>query len=482
MLQYNTMRFGTDEFAFDHQGLLTSKVALDTAGQTAVGAFSITGVEPLGTKRRFLFKVDDKVWKFNGQTAVEYTDGTDIDSVLENGNTAAEVTAVTDNTAWAGKKIYPIIALYADADATVMPTAKMSLVASSSTEIFEYTSETAEYELGEGTLSTPRIVDVSVTAQTTGNATAYTTARVKTNGEWSEYLAVSAIKDREATAIQFKTRYTVTTLDGSDTAKLSKIVIRYTTGTATVAGDNAEIYSVIQDYEMPLGTCSVTIRHDRLIDSRIGAYVNLMKATKRRVFLPLGVATGNAETFILGENGERDTGIDQSSLQIFGNGNPIANFSYNTETSEVTVTADAGIAITATYNYGREKEVWREMTKDVDQQPYEDGTYLTRFTYALPEDEQYGQSVTNVRLQLYRTQGTITDEFLGKANGVTQQFVLKHAAKADTIDCNAAWSYNEDSQILTCVAPAGTEIIASYDWIGESHTIYSWAAGWSPII
>ncbi|MBR1645201.1 MAG: hypothetical protein IJ774_05730 [Selenomonadaceae bacterium] len=482
MLQYNTMRFGTDEFVFDRQGLLTSKVALDTTGQTSVGAFTITGSEPNGTKRRFLFKVDNKIWKFVEGAPVEYTGGTDVDSVLANGNTAAEVTAVADNSAWVNKKIYPIIALYADVDATVMPTAKISLAAMSSSATFEYSVETAEYELKEASQATPRIVSVDVTSETTGSAMVYTTARVKNGDTWSDYTSLAAISGKEAEAIQFKTRFTVTTLDGTDSGKLTKIVIRYTMGEAVVSGDNAEIFSVIQDYELPLGTCSVTIRHDRLTDSVIKAYVNLMKPSKSRVFLPIGVATGTADTFVLGENGVGDTNIDQNTLKVFGNGAPVANFSYNTETSELTVTADAGTAITASYTYDRDQEFWREMSKDVNQQPYNDGTVLTRFSYSLPEEEQFGQTVSNIRLQLYRTQGTVTNAILGTANGMTQQFVLKHAAKADTIICNAAWSYNENSQILTCVAPKDTEITISYDWIGESHTVHSWAAGWSPVL
>ena len=76
----------------------------------------------------------------------------------------------------------------------------------------------------------------------------------------------------------------------------------------------------------------------------------------------------------------------------------------------------------------------------------------------------------------------VTDELLGTATGVTQQFVLKHAALADTLEVNAQFSYNEESQVLTCVAPVGTELLASYDWLGESHTVYSWSAAWAPAL
>ena len=122
------------------------------------------------------------------------------------------------------------------------------------------------------------------------------------------------------------------------------------------------------------------------------------------------------------------------------------------------------------------------MSVDVDHQPYDDGSFLTRFTYSLPDEELDGQSVTNIRLKLYRNSGSVENEFLGVATGGTQLFVLKHAAKSETLSVNASFSYDESSQILTCVAPEGTELTASYDWLGEGHTIYSWAAAWSPAL
>lgn len=482
MLNSNTMRFATDEFSFSRQGLLVSKVALDTTGFTDIGTFTIAGAEPSGSIRRFAFKVNDTLYKIASGNLQTLSGSADYDNIIANGNVASDINGVTLNANLLNKKIYPIIALYSPADASVMPSAKISLSVSNSNDVYEQTVETAELELTDSEDVMPRISEVIVDSTTTGYAVVNVTARIYGENGWGEYMAVQSVKDVDARAIQFQIRYTVTAIGGADSARVNKITVKHTTGTSTVAGDTAEIYSVMRDYGNTLSTCSIAVRHKPLTDSRIGAYVNLAKPPKTRTFLPIGISDGTSQTLILGSNGVPDTGIDQSTLQLFANGNPIANFSYNTEVSQVTINIEAGKAITATYNYDVDPEVWHEMTIDVDQQPYDDGTRLTRLTYSLPEEDIDGQSVTNIRLLLFRNSGTVTDELLGTATGVTQQFVLKHAALADTLEVNAQFSYNEETQVLTCVAPAGTELLASYDWIGESHTVYSWSAAWAPAI
>lgn len=480
MIQSNTMRFATDDFAFTKKAFLQSRVALDTTSQSTVDGFTIEGVEPGGSLRRILFKVNDTLWKFDGQNPVEVGGGEDYDNVIEHGNTVAEVTAVTSIPAWVGAKIYPLIALYSPADAAVMPTIKMGLKVASSGDVYEEVAESAEIDLTSGGEGLPRISDIEIDSVVTGDASINITARVENDDGWSEYMAVQSVKDVDARAIQFRIRYTVTTIGGADTAKVNKIVVRHTTGTATVSGDTAEIYSIQKDMGDVLKTCAVSVRHKYLSDSIIKAYVNFVQPMKQRTFLPIGVSNGTSQTLVLGVDGERDSGIDQSTLQLYVDGNPLSSFSYNTQVSEVTVNVAAGKAITATYQYGRGFETWREMTLDIDQQPYEDGSRLSRFIYSLPEDDVDGQTVTNIRLVLRRTTGHVDNEVLGTANGTTQQFVLSHAAKADTLTVNAAFSYDEDSQVVTLIAPVGTELLASYDWTGESHTIYSWSAAWSP--
>ena len=117
MLKNNTIRFGTDGFAFKRQSLLTAKQPFDTTGQTAIEGFTVTGTEPSGTRRRFLMRVDDKLYRFSAGNPVEYTGAGTFDDIIEGGNTAAELVAVDSIPTWLGKKIYVVIALEAPADA-----------------------------------------------------------------------------------------------------------------------------------------------------------------------------------------------------------------------------------------------------------------------------------------------------------------------------------------------------------------------------
>lgn len=482
MLQYNTMRFGTDEMSFSKQALLISKAPFDATGETSITGFELEGGQPDGSTRKVLFKVDNALYKFSGDELTAVSGSEDIETVLNEGNTVDELASVSDIPDWVGKKIYPLIALTSPADANTFPSLKIGLKVMSSSDVYEKITETSEIQLTNSEGERPRISDVQVTGTTTGNASYTVTARVKNNDAWGEYIPVQNVRDVDADAIRFRIRYNVNVIGGNDSAKVSKILIHYTGGTSAVAGDVAEIFSVMRDYQYPLGTCAVSIRHKQLIDSKILAFVNFARQPKTRTFLHLGVSDGTRQTFILGENGVRDTGIDQSTLKVFVDAQQLLSFSYNTEVSELEVQVDPGKAISVSYDYDRDAENWREMTADVVQEPYDDGTFLTRFMCSLDDDELDNQTVTNIRIKLERTSGTVVDEVLGIATGTSQQFVLAHAAVAETLSLNAAFTYDADSQIVTCVAPAGTEIKANYDWLGETHTVYSWAAAWSPAI
>ena len=486
MLKFNTMRFGTDEFSFSRQALLVSKKPFDTTGQTSVEGFTISGNEPTGTTRRFIFKVDDNLYKFSGSNVVSYTSAGELEDILANGNTAAEVNAVTSIPAWLNKKIYPIIALQAPVDASGLPTANITLKVRCQNDVYEKIVETPEYELAvaEGSSVIPRIADISVNTAATGNASVAVAVKLQNpSGEWSDYMGVTDALNQEAVAVQFRFTFTVTTLNGADSVKVNSINVKHTMGATAVSGDTAEIYSIVQNYESDLQTCYVIVKHKELVDSKIQAFVNFMSEPKKRVLIPLGTASGVLEQFSLGVDGEKDTGINQGSIQVFADGVPVTNFSYNVEVSEVTVNATAGAAITASYEYGHDKETWLEMPVQVYQQPYlDDGTYMTRFSYTLDDDDAVGMKMSNIRIQLYRPTGHVDRASLGVGTGLIQQFVLEHQAKQETIDCNADWQYDPDSQILTCVAEKGTEIVISYDWLGENQTLYSFTAGWSAAV
>ena len=210
-----------------------------------------------------------------------------------------------------------------------------------------------------------------------------------------------------------------------------------------------------------------------MIDSKIEVYVNFLAAPKHRELINLGTANGSDKTFTL-----EDSDVVASSIQIFANGSPVYNFAFNTQASTVTVNATSGAVITASYDYDYGSESWKSMTAE-EPLPYNDdlGSYATRFSRTNDGDER---SIANVRIRLVRLSGSAT-ESLGKATGKTQLFTLAHKPKPSTISFtnSVKFSFDETTGILSLTATKNTVLSVSYDWLGDSPTVYSFAAGFS---
>ncbi len=289
-------------------------------------------------------------------------------------------------------------------------------------------------------------------------------------------MTLSQAANQEATHVQFSLTYTVVNV-GSDSAKINSITVNYISNNELVTGSTAELYSIVPHFETDLRLCYLVVRHKQLMDSTMEAFANFLPAYKTRDRIQVGTGTGAATQYSLGSGGTADAQIDPSSIRIFVDGIPTDEFDYNTATGQITINAPSGVSVLASYNYDCGSEVWHPMTVEFDQQPYLDGTYMTRFTYTLPDGEDAQRA--NIRMRFNRPAGTVTNASLGKATGYTQQFVLPHLATTKTIKLNADWTYDFDSRVLTFIAKKNTALTISYDYVGEQHQIYSWAAGWS---
>ena len=83
MLTTNTIRYGTDNFVFRKQTLLTTSKPWDTTGKTDIEGFELAGIQPADSNRRVIFSVDGKYYKFDSsQNLVEFTNTVDFDNVL----------------------------------------------------------------------------------------------------------------------------------------------------------------------------------------------------------------------------------------------------------------------------------------------------------------------------------------------------------------------------------------------------------------
>lgn len=454
-----------------HIGLVISKSALNFTDNNEVTKINITGSEPADTKRRFAFKIGNSYVKLTtgGGVSNLATQAITADSVLSEGNTAAELTALTSIPAFVGKMVYPVAALYAPKSALVMPSFGMSVVGGVNTAKYTYTDYSQEYHLSDS-----EVFIVSVNAQTnvTGNGRVDVAVRLKQDGNWGDYIAIADAAMKRATDIQVRAIYSVGVVDGADSAKVENVTITYTAGTAITNGVTTEIVTTTQQFSNNLTYVYALAKHRELMDAKIKAFVSLRDKPGNVSMKHVGYGTGERNTYQLAESG-----INQSSLAVYVDGSLTDDYSYNTETSQLTITAEKDSVITASYEYGWGASDWMEMEFD-ETQVNDSGDYTSRYTYEVPASEAE-KTVTAVKFQLLRPEGKVENENIGTGTGKRQIIQLEHYAKKETIVCTGSWSYDYDNRLLTVIAGEGEAINISYDYIAESPQLYSVMAGWT---
>ena len=509
---------------FLKKALLIGKGVWNCRGKSAITGFEINGanynINSKACKCRFVFKLSDgkfykikPITKASGTVVAHLrefkydmsTQNAMLENILNYGNHVGDIQYVNNIPDFIGKSVSPYYALQAASDSNVVPSIRLDLKTRVGGDVATKTEESEVYNLAVDGI-TPTIRGITADTTTAGGGSVTVKAKIiAEDGTESDWRNVAEIIDTEAYSIQFKFEYAVQSTSGSDLAQVNSVVIEYANSKNTVSGENAELYTTVINYEVPLQMCYCVVRHDQLTDSTIEAYVNFMHTTKHRELLYLGKATGydTPATFKLGENGEADPNINGASIQLFGalaSSADIAinNFTFNSKTSEVTVSEKTNMMIYATYDYNHDKEVWNMMTLDTSE-PYTpaDGTYATRFVYSLPDsvarpsDSSLNKLISNVRVRLKRNSGKVTRAKLGDGLNKRQLFVLPHLPDIGSIKFTNAdgsttynstavsWQYNEETNILSVYAKKGTPIIISYSWQGEDITVHSISCGWS---
>lgn len=487
MLISNAIRFGTDIFGeqvaqggsssggssssgssvvVTKSARLEAKEPLDCSNVTSVTGFVITGNEPADSARRFMFKVDGKYFKFlNGQLYEQSS--ASLERVLKYGNTKAQLDALTDIPEFVGKLVYPVIALQAPVDSD-FPSAKLKLKTATSSDVLSKTFWSAEYEL---TGDNVKIVDINAEITCTGQGSVNIKCQLYHDNAWSNWLLLNEANNLPAEKIRFAFMPKVVNI-GSDSAQVDSVTVRHTTGSGSVNGDLTEIYTPRMDFEVPLQTAYLVVQHKRLIDSTIEASVAFMPTPKHKERISLGVATGSRESFSL-----PDSDIDHATLAVFVDGEPFNDFEFNLVVNEITLNAPKDSVIAASYDYDVGSEVWQPMTRSSAQQPYDNnGAYASRFAYS---GNLENCSCAAMRIRLVRTTGNITYQRLGIATGYRQDYLLPHKMTSIVVSNTKDYSYDNDSQLLTLVAPADKVIGYAGNFIGEQHALFGFAAGFS---
>lgn len=413
-MQIDTKIIGQDKFNFATKILLESQNYLDLTQETSCYSFIIEGSEPLGTKRKFIFKIDDTFYCFKLRTLVQFNYYVDFDNVLEYGNSAAELLALQNISAFLGKKIYVICAMY-NLDNPINPTVdKFGLRVSSFNNIYQKFFQSQEY-----ILPNKKIISIDAEKFTQGNANINTSGRIKVNNVWQDWTELSDLKYKNCDAVQVKAEHTLTRLDGQDASKVN-FKINYCDADS-LSGDKVEIIfipeklpdkffdeldteiydddifptesqlkSIVDGIYLPTydsdpvtvadilqllngdstfedaknSTCLVLLESRGEVDCFVAYYPE-----KIHRFAEIGIASGEVDEISLGESK-----INPESLAVQAGGQNIIPKSFDSLEGKIFVKAEQGQSLTAEYEIGGEENF---LPMDL---LFSDGT-LTCFVY-----------------------------------------------------------------------------------------------------
>lgn len=481
MLKYNTMRFLTDEFKpYIRQALLVSAVPINLTAFNKIEQFTVQGNEPTGSKRRFMFKADNKVYKFSGQDLVEYTGAITSDNVLSNGNTAAQVESVRNNTALAGKNIYPIIALYTEVADT--PTARIVATASVSGETLDFQDEHTkkeffdEYTDPTGHMVKGKILGFSWDIDITGDAAAGFKVKLlpEKGGEWTNWLTLTEAKGQTAVSVLPKYYYHVDAVNGTNSVKIKYFYIHWSPDyDAKTFGTDAYIISEIKNFTIPLTSCVLVVRYEPLDGGSITAAANFQRLR---------------QTVYSEQLGYKSSGIYQtahpfipSTLVVYVNGKVAPDFTFQPDCQHFYVAESQNgdsppYSVSCDYRYNHEDEVWLDMTADTPE-PTDNSLYTKRFFIKNPNGSK---TLGGIKIKLSR--GNSTTSYTRTATGSEQSIKFSHYPDAITVadsDASVSWDFDYDTNTLKFTATEGATVNISYDWHGKTPVIRGWAAAFT---
>ena len=394
-------------------------------------------------------------------------------SVLSEGNTVSELSTATSIPPFAGKTIFTAIAFSANSSATEQPTIGVKISGLSNQDQYTKTEYSQEYDIsGYDVYNTNLSTTVANGGSIVVEASIYT-------GTWSDYMALSALKGKSGDKLKFRITYTATTL-GTSTAQLNYLYIYLRTNTSVTLGTNADLITKTQEFGTGMMYARLLIKHKRLTDAGIKAYISFGQTPLHRENLQIATGTGEPQTVTL-----TDTNIDFPSLTLYANTTKITSVDYISALNSITFTADSGKTIFANYAYGFDAESWQEMQKGSTQAYQNDTTCdSTDYTYAVTGVEK---GVSAVRMVMQKPDGSSTDEMLGTGTGRQQMFILQHYAKEETITLKqgtqpidrANWSYDPVNKIITVIALKDSAVTATYQWTAETPEIIGYVAAWN---
>ncbi len=480
------IRYTQDLLIEDKSGLLVSAVPLDASALTQIDAVTMSGTEPAETSRRFLLSFGENGWqKWNGAAfEAVFTQSLTAGSVLSEGNTAAELTALTvaNLNPLAGKSIRVAIALHANDPEGAMPTAGLSITGQSEGQITEKTILSPSLTLSDS--EAVEVLDIAVESGAINGGSVTVEAR-RDGGDWGD---PAGVVGKSVWNLDFRAVLRAPSVGVSE-ASIDSARVRHKSDTSKLATGRASVISKTYDFSQVDGTpidmsqAHLMVKRLDISDTEVSAYLSLRPTPKKVECEILGTGDGNQHTYTLANI----QGLAQHTLKVyFGNEEQgIDAYAFSSATGQITCTAPEGVSVWASYEWGWEPETWIPMDKD---RAYPDTAnpyvIVDQFGYTAGDEDPQG-SVASVRVDLVQLTGTATDELLGEGAEASFSYRLDHTPSPETLEIRVAgelsdaWFYDPVTNLLTVSAPKGSAITASYEWQGRQPLADSVACVWN---
>lgn len=471
------IRWQIDDVVFDYSGLVTTKNEIDLSAADRVDGFAIQKTAPLNTDIKVVLYVNNvwcKITGFEtGALAPVTTQSLTAESVLEQGNTVADLERFTSLPELAGKKIKMAIALWAE-DPDIVPQLKLALKCRSAANQYTKTITSEMYPFAQESELT------SLTASTTkkDGGTVDVVAKVKkANGEESDWAPLATYKGQLATAIQFKGTLAVTEI-GKSLAQLSTASAEYSPASGIVGAGTVDIVSITENWNIPLASVRMVVRHKRLQDSILRGHVAFRTTPVSIIGEALGVGTGELASYDV----QHKAGIHQDTVKVyFDSARQYSGYEVNAASGRIHCTAPEGCVVSVDYEYGWNMEIWQEMANSGTRLGIEYDTTEYRYTRPLNADPA---SICATKITMETIGGSTEGEELGIGTGAVRTYLLGHIARAGTMTVfvdgqalpSSAWVLAEDGKSIRVSAAKKAVITADYNWISETPQVYQFAS------
>ena len=251
----------------------TEATAADCTHIEKVTGISIDSLEPENTVTKYLISVDGGKWRKYNSGVWTFAEEQDLtaESVLREGNTKAELTAVTENalTAFAGKIINFAVAISIDNNADLPSIGKIELNGKNSQIkkdlIFSDVIQLADEAVGITN------IDVTKNEGDGGFVEVYASTQ-NYNGEWSDYAPYNKVMHK-AKAIRFKAEVEVNR-PGFSTAILDNVKIHHWESSRSSAVEGkAVLITKPLTFNNDVNRAHAILRHPKVEDVEFNAYL-----------------------------------------------------------------------------------------------------------------------------------------------------------------------------------------------------------------